>query len=96
MPELITIMEQYDEISETDFDRLRIAKTADQLNKVTDNLVLNRRRSVLISHPRVIEREIAYKNQRDEKIVTRTNKKTIAILKTKTNFTLRLTNFKTK
>ena len=89
MPELITIME-------TEFYRLGIAKTADQLNKVTDNLVLNKRRSVLISQPRVIEREIVYNNQRDEKIVTRTNKKTVAILKIKTNFTLRLTNFKTK
>ena len=97
MPELINTMDQYGEISDEVFDRLGIAKTADAINKSTDELVLNRRRSVILTHPIAIEKEIAYKKKRDDKVMgitTRNSKKTVAIIKTKTNFTLKLTNYK--
>jgi aromatic ring-opening dioxygenase LigB subunit len=91
MPELIQIMELKGEISEADFDRLEISKTTDDDGKSIDLLVLNRRRSVVLTHPKAIERERAYKSKRDNKIVTRNNKKKVAIIKGKSNLRIKLT-----
>jgi hypothetical protein len=55
------------------------------------DLVLYRRRSAILTHETVIAKERAYKTTRDNKVVTRNNKKAVAIIKNNSGFRLRLT-----
>ncbi len=65
LPELTELMNQQGEIYETDFDRLGLLCTTVREGKALDELVLNRRRSVIVTHSVANAREVDYITQRD-------------------------------
>ena len=66
-------------LSKTEYDRLGILATTEKRDrqKSTDDLVLNRRRSIILTHPKVLEREIEYRKKRDEAAAARVTRKRI-------------------
>jgi len=60
MPELVQLINTQGEIYESDFDQLGILCTKERLGKSLDELILNRRRAVILTHPTVVAKEQAY------------------------------------
>jgi hypothetical protein len=76
---LSNVMDMEGEITEAEYDRLGILATTEKRDrqKSTDDLVLNRRRSIILTHPKVLEREIEYRKKRDEAAAARVTRKRI-------------------
>lgn len=60
MPELVQLMKDQGEIYEKDFDRLQILCTMEREGKTLDELIIYRRRAIVLTHPEVVRRQEEY------------------------------------
>lgn len=60
MPELVQLMKSQGEIFETDFDHLGILPTMEREGKTLDELIIYRRRAILLTHSEVVRRQDEY------------------------------------
>ena len=76
---LSNVIDSEGEISELEYENIGILPTTEKTlrQKSTDDLVLMRRRSIILTHPRILEKERKYRKLRDEEVETRVTRKRI-------------------